>query len=337
VGSETTCPARSLQSDAIAPGKSSLTPVLSLDIARWRPDVAPTDTERYARDLESGAVLVLPRLAFALSRDERRFLDVRWSDGRAKNISLDRGAIKGARGDDADLLALTAMVARFAADASALIAALFPRYAPYLTRARTSYRPHAAAGRAVSWRKDDTRLHVDAFPSRPNRGVRILRVFCNVNPNGEDRVWRVGEAFEPMAQQFLPGIRAMLPGEAAILAALRVTKSARSEYDHLMLGLHDAAKGDLGYQHASEQREVRFAPGTTWICFSDQVMHAASSGQYMLEQTTHLPIDALYEPHRSPLAVLERITGRTLISRPSPASPRSAPSPQGEEGRGEGA
>jgi hypothetical protein len=298
----------------MTPEKSSPTPLVTLDIARWRPEVAPSDTERHARELESGAVLVLPRLAFALSRDEQRFLDVRWSDGKAKNISLECDAIKGARGDAADLAALAAMIARFAADASALIAALFPRYAPYLARARTSYRPHGAAGRAVSWRKDDTRLHVDAFPSRPNRGVRILRVFCNVNPSGEDRVWRVGEPFEAMAQRLLPRVRSMRPGEAAVLSALRVTKSPRSEYDHLMLGLHDAAKADRAYQQTSPQREARFAPGTTWICFSDQVMHAASSGQYMLEQTTHLPIEALYEPQRSPLAVLERITGRTLVS-----------------------
>ena len=44
-------------------------------------------------------------------------------------------------------------------------------------------------------------------------------------------------------------------------------------------------------------------------------MHAASSGQDLLEQTTHLPLTALYEPERSPLAVLERITGRALVRR----------------------
>jgi hypothetical protein len=58
---------------------------------------------------------------------------------------------------------------------------------------------------------------------------------------------------------------------------------------------------------------VHFAPGTTWICFSDQVMHAAVSGQFMLEQTIHLPVSALYDPSRSPLAILERLTGRTLV------------------------
>ena len=293
----------------------AVTPIVTLDIDTWRPAIAASETDVYARALEGGAVLVLPRLGFDLAPDERRFLDVRWSDGKSKNISLEGDAIKGARGDAADLAALARMVARFAEQASGLVAALFPRYAPYLKRARTSYRPHGAAGRAVSWRKDDTRLHVDAFPSRPTHGERILRVFCNVNPNGEARVWRVGEGFEAMAQRLLPRVRRMLPAEAGMLHALHVTKSRRSEYDHLMLGLHDAAKADASYQTDSPQQEVRFLPGTTWICYSDQVMHAASSGQYMFEQTIHLPIEALYEPERSPLAVLERVTGRVLALR----------------------
>jgi len=58
---------------------------------------------------------------------------------------------------------------------------------------------------------------------------------------------------------------------------------------------------------------VPFAPGTTWLCFSDQVMHAAVSGQFMLEQTIHLPVSALYDPTRAPLAILERLTRRTLV------------------------
>jgi hypothetical protein len=203
------------------------------------------------------------------------------------------------------------MIARFAACAGELVTTLFPRYAPYVKRARSSYRPQSAVGREVSWRKDDSRLHVDAFPSRPNRGERILRVFTNVNPT-EDRVWRVGEPFETMAKTLLPRISDPLPGASVVLAALGVTKGRRSVYDHLMLNLHDAAKSDLAYQRDCAQETVHFAPGTTWLCFSDQVMHAAISGQYMFEQTIHLPVAALYEPSRSPLAILERLTGRAL-------------------------
>jgi hypothetical protein len=290
-----------------------MTDIVALDVASWRPALGPDAQDVAIRTLEGGGVLNLPQLAFPLSADEQRFLSPRWSDGRAKNISFDGGKLKGARGSGDELAALSRMVARFAAEASGLVTALFARYAPYVRRARTSFRPQPAVGRAVSWRKDDSRLHVDAFPSRPNHGERILRVFCNVSPS-EDRVWRVGESFEAVARRFLPGIRRQIPGEARWLSALHVTKGLRSPYDHLMLGLHDGAKADLAYQANCAQQVVRFAPGTTWLCFSDQLMHAAVSGQYMLEQTIDLPLAALYDRERSPLAILERLCGRELAA-----------------------
>jgi hypothetical protein len=292
---------------SVAPTSSLVT----LDFTSWRPTVTTEQQRAAAHELEGGAVLVLPQLAFTLTVGERRFLSPTWSDGRAKNISLDGSALNGARGSDSDLADLRAMIARFAGLAADFVAALLPSYAPHLKTARTSYRPQPAVGRAVSWRKDDSRLHVDAFPSRPNRGERILRVFTNVNAT-EPRVWRVGEPFEAMARALLPRIRSPLPGVATMLAAVRATKGVRTEYDHLMLGLHDQAKADLAYQRECAQETASFAPGTTWLCFSDQVMHAAQSGQYMLEQTIHLPLAALYEPERSPLAVLERLKGRAL-------------------------
>jgi hypothetical protein len=292
---------------------TDMTSIVALDAASWAPALAADAQDLAVRTLEGGGVLVLPRLAVPLAADEQRFLSPQWSDGRAKNISFDGGKLKGARGSAEELAALSRMVARFAAEASALVTTLFPRYAPHVRRARTSFRPQPAVGRAVSWRKDDSRLHVDAFPSRPNQGERILRVFCNVSPD-EDRVWRVGESFETVARRFLPGIRRQIPGEARWLSALHVTKGLRSPYDHLMLGLHDGAKRDLAYQANCTQQVVRFAPGTTWLCFSDQVMHAAVSGQYMLEQTIDLPLTALYDRARSPVAILERLCSRSLAT-----------------------
>ncbi len=289
-----------------------MTTIVSLDLARWRAPPDRADQQSTIRALERGDVLLLPQLGFELAADERRFLSPSWSDARAKNISLEAGALKGARGQAQDLDALARMIERFAACAGDLVSSLFPRYAPYVKRARTSFRPQPAVGRALSWRKDDSRLHIDAFPSRPNQGERILRVFSNVNPTA-DRVWRVGDEFAPMAQTFLPRLRRQLPGYPALLALLRVTKGMRSEYDHLMLGLHDSAKADRGYQRNCPQQTVRFPPGSTWLCFTDQVMHAAVSGQHMLEQTIHLPVSALYDPESSPLAILQRICGRALL------------------------
>jgi hypothetical protein len=37
------------------------------------------------------------------------------------------------------------------------------------------------------------------------------------------------------------------------------------------------------------------------------------SGQHLLEQTLHLPKEALYDAERSPLRILERLTHRALV------------------------
>src|SRR5262249_24934416 len=104
-----------------------MTDIVSLDVASWHPAVQP-DTQRAAVDaIEEGGVLMLPKLAFPLGADELRFLSTEWSDGRAKNISFEGGALKGARGTPDELAALTRMIGRFAACAGELVAALFPR------------------------------------------------------------------------------------------------------------------------------------------------------------------------------------------------------------------
>ena len=65
---------------------------------------------------------------------------------------------------------------------------------------------------------------------------------------GAPRVWRVGEPFETVARRFLPRAKPYSRWQARMLRALHVTKSLRSEYDHLMLQLHDGMKSDLDYQ-----------------------------------------------------------------------------------------
>jgi hypothetical protein len=194
-----------------------------------------------------------------------------------------------------------------------LVRSLLAHYAPSLEQARTSYRPAEARGRASSWRKDDTRLHVDAFPSTPNQGKRLLRVFSNVNLQGKDRVWRVGEPFEAVARRFSPGIAPALPGLARVLRAVGVTKTLRSPYDHVMLRIHDRMKADADYQRTAPATELHLSPGSTWIVFSDCVSHAVLSGQFMMEQTFLLPVAGMLDPGRSPLRILERVAGHPLL------------------------
>jgi hypothetical protein len=206
------------------------------------------------------------------------------------------------------------MIERFASQSQQLISKILPSYTPNLTVANTSFRPFEVEARMSSYRKDDTRLHPDAFPSNPTQGTRLLRVFNNVNPNGKPRVWRVGEPFTQMATQFLPKTKALFPLQAWLMKQLHITKRTRTEYDHRMLQLHDQVKADMDYQKNSPQQSVNFMPGTTWIVYSDQVLHAAMSGQYMFEQTFHLPVSGLKNPETAPLSVLEKMLKRSLIN-----------------------
>ncbi len=286
------------------------TQLVELDLADW---TAAKPNDAWIAALEAGKVLYFPRLGFELLPEERGLLTPAVLSPDVRNISLNAdGKLKGAAGDDAVQRAAAAMVSRFREQAQQLIHGLLPHYTPALRLAPTSYRPAQVETRVQSWRADDKRLHVDSFPSRPNYGERILRVFTNANPDGLPRVWRVGEPFEAVAARFLPRTKPYVRWQAKLMRALRVTKSLRSEYDHLMLQLHDGMKSDLEYQKTSPQQTVSFPAGSVWVCFSDQTSHAVMSGQYMLEQTLHLPPGHEYDPSASPLAILTRLKGRKL-------------------------
>ena len=278
-----------------------------------------------ARALEGGGVLVLPQLAFALAERRAALPRRRAGPTAARRTSASTATRSRARAAAPPSSPRSrAMVARFAADAAALVAALFPRYAPYV-QARAHELPAAAApsGRAVSWRKDDSRLHVDAFPSRPNHGERILRVFSQ--RQSRRRAIASGASASRSRRWRARSCRAsarMRAGEAALLAALHVTKGRRSEYDHLMLGLHDRAKADLDYQRdcaaaggalrARHDVDLLLRPGDA---------RRACRGQYMLEQTIHLPLAALYEP-RALAAGDPRAPDRPRARRADACAPR---------------
>jgi hypothetical protein len=290
---------------------------MGVDIVREFPDTtwaSDGPTRGVEAIVEDGKVLSFPHLPFVLTEAERKYLDPQWADGRAKNISVrwPSGELRGAAAASADLDALRALIVRYAEQAEALVLRLFPHYKGHLTRGNSSFRPSQVATRVTSWRKDDTRLHIDAFPSNPMHGTRLLRVFSNVNPSGQPREWRVGEPFEDHARRYLPAIRRPLPGTAFLLHASGITKRRRTEYDHVMLQLHDRAKADLDYQRSGPQARVDFAPGTTWVVYSDQVLHAAMGGQHMMEQTFYLQVESLQQPASSPLRTLERLLQRPL-------------------------
>ncbi|HWY65465.1 MAG TPA: Kdo hydroxylase family protein [Rhizomicrobium sp.] len=283
---------------------------LALDC--WSGPYDPGLKARALSGLEAGSVLFFPNLAFHLSETEKPFLDAGVSDGKAKNISLDHASGKmqasSLTGDKAK--ALAAMIERFGGQATQLVHDLLPYR--QVERARTSFRPVEVKGRHYSKISDDRLLHIDAFPSRPMRGRRILRFFANVAP-ASPRHWHVGEPFEDFARTFLPRVGPHLPGKSWLYDRLGVTRGRRSLYDELMLSLHDAGKLDSGFQKNSPHQKIAFPPGSCWLVFTDQVLHAALGGEFALEQTFHLDVGEMAEPERAPIKVLERLSGKALV------------------------
>ena len=189
--------------------------------------------------LEAGDVIVLPHFGVVAEADERDlFTPAILASAKSASFDPRSGRLSGTTLQGARAERLVSLMRRFTESAAALVDRLFPRDAGRVGRARASFRPAEIAGRETSWRKDDTRLHVDSFPA----------------------VWAIA--------------------------------SKRSR---------------RGSCRGFECR------GTTWLAFTDEVVHAAMSGQYQPEQTFLLPVDAMLHPERSPLRILERLKGKALV------------------------
>jgi hypothetical protein len=287
-----------------------------LPITSWHGPFPGEARARALAALEAGKVIYCPDLPFAVAPDEAAFLNPAVGDDSRKNVSLDpaTGQLGATALPPAEAARLAAMMQRYADGALRLLQDLLPGYAPDLERARTSFRPTEIEGRAYSPRHDDRLLHVDAFPTRPMAGRRILRVFSNVADDGSPRRWRVGEPFADFAPKFLPKARKPSAVSAWAMQQLGLTKGRRTAYDQLMLSLHDQAKLDADYQAGAPKVGLDIPAGATWFCFTDQVLHAALAGHCCLEQTFHLPVEAMAQPERSPLKVLEGLSGRNLAA-----------------------
>jgi hypothetical protein len=285
-------------------------PIVEIDLTDWS---QASSRPEWTAALEDGQVLYFPHLAFQLQPDEKPLLRENVLAGGSRNVSLGAdGVLKHAAGTPAEQKILAGMIGRYRRQALALIDALLPEYRGLLRVAPTSFRPRQVETRAQSVHADDRRMHFDAFATRPTYGERILRVFTNLNPNGAPRVWRVGEPFETVAKRYLPKIKPYSPFRAKLLNAVGGTKSVRSEYDHLMFNLHNLMKEDEDYQKNGTVATQPFPPGCVWVCYADQAAHGVMSGQYMMEQTLHLPPGREAHPESSPVAILTRLVGHLL-------------------------
>ncbi len=287
-----------------------------------------SDAERRARDycrwLEAGEILFFRGVPFELPAADREFLISQKQTGSRfhKNISYRpaEDVLRGAASDPADEQRLHDILRRYTAEVTAFLTRFLT---PYAGAGRVqldyaSFRPLEEQGRDLPLHKRNDLLHVDAFPTRPTRGARILRVFTNIHPS-QPRIWLTGEPFHKLAPQQAPAAgledyanAAGASGLRSMLRALGAPLRQRSAYDRFMLHFHDWLKENRAFQESSPKQRSEFPAGSTWMVYTDGVPHAALSGRYALEHTYIVPRPTLVAPELAPIAVLEKLSGREL-------------------------
>jgi hypothetical protein len=282
-------------------------------------------TEEQYRRLESGDILYFPRTPFELKAEERAFLlSQRQSEASFhKNISYRpaKDRLKGVdQNEPAEWERMHRTMRDYSTRAIAFMASFLPGYARDWKIDFASFRPIEEAGRKVALRSRNDLIHVDAFPSRPSHGDRLLRVFTNIHPD-RARVWVTSDPFEQLAWQYAgkaglphpPGGLAKLRSKALrALSTLGMPVVDRPPYDQFMLRFHHYLKENAAFQAECPKDRWEFPPNSSWIVFTDTTSHSCISGQYALEQTFIVRRKSLACPDKAPISILERITGFPL-------------------------
>jgi hypothetical protein len=287
-------------------------------------------SRHYCHKLEEGQILFFDAPPFDLPDADRQFLlsQKQSSFKGHKNVSyrptqdLLRGGDAGASPEDAQRL--HQVMRNYSQQVTAFLGNFLAPYAAHWKMDFASFRPLEEQNRDLSLHKRNDLMHVDAFPSRPTHGGRILRFFTNINPQ-RGRVWETTDGFDALAKSFAEpaGLKKIADGQssagrtilkkiAPVFKAVGVKGADRSAYDRFMLRFHDYLKENADYQQKWTKYRMEFPPGSCWIVYTDQVPHAVLSGQYAMEQTYIVPIEAMVAPELSPLRVLESMAGRAL-------------------------
>jgi 3-deoxy-D-manno-octulosonic acid hydroxylase-like protein len=278
--------------------------------------------------LERGEVVFFPTCPFALptGADHTLLLEVQLAR-LAKNVSCDpvSGKLSGLiRTDTARNDRLRSIFLAFAQSVTTWVAESLPRYRGGCQSDEMSYRPLEEATRTLRPKARNDLLHVDAFPSRPARDRRILRVFVNLNPK-EPRIWVTSEPFAKLLARY--GESCGLPGRhsAGWLKQLRnglrgvfhPAARRRTTCDTFMLRFHDFLKGNDEFQERAPKKLWTFPPGSAWVAMTDACSHAVLRGRYALEHSYFVDQSVLAVPDESPAALLAQACNPApRVSRP---------------------
>jgi 3-deoxy-D-manno-oct-2-ulosonic acid (Kdo) hydroxylase len=275
-------------------------------------------------ELESGNILYFPATPFVISEEDRAVLlgQKQTSGAFHKNVAY-RPAEDRVTGLDksesVEAEKLRGILQHYSDSAAKFLGQLLPPYAGKWKLDYASYRPIEEKGRPARLHARNDLPHVDAFPTRPTNGDRILRLFTNINP-AQNRVWITAPPFAAIAPHFaksvgLPARPGANPFGSALrdmARALNLPGARRSPYDQFMHACHNAMKEDADFQRSAPKQQWEFPPDSTWIVLTDCVSHAVLSGQYALEQTFIVSRSAMVRPEIAPAAILERLAGYPL-------------------------
>jgi 3-deoxy-D-manno-oct-2-ulosonic acid (Kdo) hydroxylase len=269
--------------------------------------------------LESGNILFFPRTPFAFAREDRELLlrQKQTRGGHDKNIAYrpDEDRLSGLETTSNDSAnQLRAILRNHSAHVAEFLTHLLPPYAGRWRRHFASFRPAEENGRPARTRTRNDLPHIDAFPTRPSNGGRILRVFTNLNPT-RNRVWITSETFDVLAARFAPQIGIPRRSNGAlsrILRALNWPGVNHSPYDKFMHRFHNFLKESARFQAECPKQRWEFPPNSTWLAFTDMVSHAELEGQFALEQTFLISREAMVQPEQAPISILENLAGYPL-------------------------
>jgi hypothetical protein len=282
---------------------------------------APSLEER----LERGELLFHAPCPFVLpTGDDLHFLMGqrlgRWGH---KNISYNprTGRVAGfQKNSPTQAEGLRRLLAWFSAQATEWLASVLPRYARAWQLDLASLRPEEEATRRLRLTARNDLLHVDAFPTRPTHGRRILRLFVNIHPT-EPRIWTTSDLFTRLLPRYGPAVglpqpvRGAPPGSGLTspsTARMPFVAAGASPYDRFMVRFHNFLKRNDDFQERSLRRFWTFPPGSAWLAFTDGLTHAVLRGRYALEQTYFIPTEVLALPAEAPAALLARLCGAAL-------------------------
>jgi hypothetical protein len=268
--------------------------------------------------LEAGNIVFFPRTPFTFPVEDREFLlgQKQTSSAFHKNVAYrpTEDRITGLdKTDTPEAERLREILRSYSRAVVQFLTEQLSAYAGKWKLDYASFRPLEEKGRPARLHARNDLPHFDSFPTRPTHGDRILRFFTNINPT-QSRVWVTSQTFEAIGPEFAKrlGLPKSRSAARAVARALRLPGANRSAYDEFMHRCHNVMKEDAEFQANCPKQRWEFPPDTNWVVFTDSVSHAVLEGQYALEQTFLVARSAMVEPERAPIAVLERMTGRSL-------------------------